>query len=361
MKKVYVLILVLLVVLSLFGGCANSTESAADSSGVSAPVESESKEPDEAVDEKVAYEPGKYALKVDHGHTETSVTHAACLKWADAVRERTNGEVEITVYYSFQLGTADDLLVMIMQGGNIGYLADPGRLGNYVTDIGVLNAPYVVESYDEILALEESELFDQWESELVESNDMRVLSWNYGQGFRSCFVNQLCTTPEEFKGINFRSPESPVWYAVCEALGTTPVAMAYGETYSGIQTKIVDGCEQNIGSVYDNAIYEVAPYFVETRHVYLSNAMVVSDTWFQTLPEEYQQIVVEESYNAGVYFAETLATNESAQIDDMVSKGVTWVKYAELDIDAFKTNAEAFFTKMDMVKAKEDLLAALGK
>ncbi|MBQ9921869.1 MAG: RNA polymerase sigma factor RpoD, partial [Clostridia bacterium] len=43
-----------------------------------------------------------------------------------------------------------------------------------------------------------------------------------------------------------------------------------------------------------------------------SNAMVVSDTWFQTLPEEYQQIVAEECFNAGVYFAETLEANEAS-------------------------------------------------
>ncbi len=361
MKKSLALLLVLILAFGVFGGCAKEAPAATQAPAAEAKIESEAPVAEDKPVEEVTYTPGKYTLNVDHGHTETSVTHEACLKWADAVRERTHGEVDITVYYSFQLGTADDLLVMIMQGGNVGYLADPGRLGNYVKDIGVLNAPYVVESYDEILKLEESDLFAEWEQALIDSNDMHVLSWNYGQGFRSCFVNKKCTTPEEFRGVNFRSPESPVWYAVCEAIGATPVAMAYGETYSGIQTKLVDGCEQNIGSVYDNAIYEVAPFFIETRHVYLANAMVVSDTWFQTLPEEYQQIVTEESYNAGIYFAETLAANEAAQIDDMVSKGVTWVKYEELDIDAFKKNSEAFFTKMDMVEAKDKLLAALGK
>lgn len=359
MKRVVAMFLGLVLILVVATGCSSQagqptpSDSSANNSSTAEQTGNPSSEP--------KYEPGKYRLNVDHGHTETSVTHEAALLWAEAVRERTHGEVEITVYHSFQLGTADDLLVQIMQGGNTGYLADPGRLGNYWTEIGVLNAPYVVESYGEILQLEDTDLFKEWEDKLVELDDMRVLSWNWGQGFRSCFVNKLCTTPEEFRGVNFRSPEAPVWYAVCEALGTTPVAMAYGDTYSGVQTKLVDGCEQNIGSVYDNAIYEVAPYFIETRHVYLSNAMVVSDTWFQTLPENYQQIVVEECFNAGVYFAEKLAKNESEQIDDMVSKGVTWVKYEDLDTDAFKANAEAFFTKMDMVEARDKLLKALGK
>ena len=359
MKKSLALVLSLIMVLSMICGC--SSKPAATETPVAAPDTANETVKEDATSDETKYEVGKYKLNVDHGHTETSVTHEACLKWADAVRERTHGEVDITVYYSFQLGTADDLLVQIMQGANTGYLADPGRLSNYWSEIGVLNAPYVVESYDEILALEESDLFTEWENKLVELNDMRVLSWNFGQGFRSCFVNKKCTTPEEFRGVNFRSPEAPVWYAVCEAIGATPVAMAYGETYSGIQTKLVDGCEQNIGSVYDNAIFEVAPYFIETRHVYLSNAMVVSDTWFQTLPDEYKQIVVEECYNAGVYFAEKLAANEADQIADMVSKGITWVKYEDLDIDAFKANAEGFFTKMGMVDAKAKLLNALGK
>ena len=339
MKKTLVIMLIGIIACSMiFAG--GSSEAATDSSG---------------------YQVGKYKLNVDHGHTESSVTHEACLRWADAVRERTHGEVEITVYHSFQLGTADDLLVQIMQGGNTGYLADPGRLGAYVTDIGVLNAPYVLDSYDDVLKFEETDLCAEWEGELSSSYDMHVLSWNYGQGFRSCFVNKLCTSPKEFRGVNFRSPETPVWYAVCEAIGATPVAMAYGETYSGIQTKLVDGCEQNIGSVYDNAIYEVAPYFIETRHVYLSNAMVVSETWFQSLPDEYKQIVTEECHNAGVFFTEELASDEATQIEDMVSKGVTWVKFDDLDIDAFRANSEPFFTKMNLVEAREKLVEALGK
>lgn len=205
MKRVVAMFLSLVLILAVAAGCSSKTGQTNPSdppTNNSTPAEQTGNPSTDPV-----YQPGKYKLNVDHGHTETSVTHEAALRWADAVRERTHGEVEITVYYSFQLGTVDDLLVQIMQGGSSGYLADPGRLGNYWSEIGVLNAPYVVESYDEILRLEDSDLFKEWED------------------------------------------------------------------------KLVDGCEQNIGSVYDNAIYEVAPYFIETRHVYLSNAMVVSDSF----------------------------------------------------------------------------------
>lgn len=307
------------------------------------------------------YQEGKYVLNIDHGHVETSVTQEASLLWAKNVYERTHGEVVINVYYSFQLGAADDLLVQIMQGGNTGYLADPGRLANYVADIGAFNGPYVIENYEQVLKLNDSELFQAWNDELAEKYDMHVLAWNYGQGFRNCFVNKLCQTPSDFKGVNFRSPEAPVWYAIIEGLGATPVAMAYGESYSGIQTKLVDGLEQNTGSVYNNALYEVAPYFIETRHVYLSNAYVVSKTWFDTLPEEYQQIVTEECYNAGIYFAEKLAAQEAEQIADMVAKGTTWVKYEDLDIDLFKASEEGFFAKMNLTEAREKLVDALAK
>ena len=172
MKKSLALVLSLVMGLSMICGC--SSKPAATETPVVAPDTANEAAKEEATPEETKYEVGKYKLNVDHGHTETSVTHEACLKWADAVRERTHGEVDITVYYSFQLGTADDLLVQIMQGGNTGYLADPGRLGNYWSEIGVLNAPYVVESYDEILALEESNLFTEWENKLVELNDKKM-------------------------------------------------------------------------------------------------------------------------------------------------------------------------------------------
>lgn len=303
---------------------------------------------------------GTFRLRVDHGHAETHVTHVALSQWADKVRERTNGAVDITVYTNFQLGTPDDLLEQIRQGSNVGYHSDPARLATFVKDIGVLNGPYVLSTYDQVLKLAESDLTKGWEDRLRAEHNIEVLSWNYGQGFRSVFSNKLAKNPTEFRGILIRVAESPVWNELGKSLGAVPVPVAYGETYSAIQTHIVDGCEQNIGSVYASKIYEVTKYFIETKHCFLSNTLVVSHEWFAKLPAEFQRILKEESHAAGIWYANKLAEDEAGYIKTMIDYGIIYIPFADLDIDAFHANAKEFFKVQDLENALRQVQEVLA-
>lgn len=301
-----------------------------------------------------------FTLRVDHGHAETHVTHIALVRWADKVRERTNGDVDITVYTNFQLGAPDDLLDQIRQGSNVGYLTDPARLATFVKDVGVLNGPYVLDNYDQALKLAKSDLIKGWEDRLRTGHNIEVLSWNYGQGFRSVFSNKLAKNPSDFRGVLIRVAESPVWNELGKSLGAVPVPVAYGETYSAIQTHIVDGCEQNIGSVYASKIYEVTKYFIETKHCFAVNFMAVSHAWFAKLPAEYQQIMKEESHAAGIWYANKLSQDETGYIQEMIDGGIDYIPFTEIDVDAFHQNAREFFKVLDLEKTLQQVQEVLA-
>src|SRR6185369_17884636 len=89
-----------------------------------------------------------YLLRFGHVMTDQDAFHKAYLKWAKAVAERTKGDLVIDVFPSAQLGVEEDVLEQMRQGSNIGWQTDAARLGNYVKEISVLNAPYFVENLD---------------------------------------------------------------------------------------------------------------------------------------------------------------------------------------------------------------------
>lgn len=279
----------------------------------------------------------------------------------EKVSERTNGKVTVEIYASNSLGTNEDVLEQARLGTNIAQYCDPGRLDGYVPGVSAISAPYVVEGYDDIAALKSCPTVQAWESTLENDFGLTVMAWNFCQGFRNVFATKGGRTPADFKGVQLRSATAPVWVATVEALGATPVSLEFGEMYSGIQTKIVDGCEQNYGSIYNNAIYEVVTTMSETRHVYLANCIVISSQWLRALPEEFQNILLEECEAAGERTSTRLAELDSYYLDEMVKYGLEVIPYEEMDIDAFKASAETAYATLGITDAVNSLKADLGK
>ena len=300
-------------------------------------------------------------LRLGHSHSESEVPHEELVAMAERISERTNGKVTVEVYASNSLGSNEDVLEQARLGTNIAQYCDPGRLDNYVHGVSAISAPYVIEGYDDIAALKSCPSVQEWEGKLENDYGLTVLAWNFCQGYRNIFATKGGTTPSDFKGVQLRSATAPVWVATVEALGATPVALEFGEMYSGIQTKIVDGCEQNYGSIYNNAIYEVITTMTETRHVYLANCVVVSSQWLRALPQEAQDIILEEFNIAGEKTSERLAELDNFYREEMVNKGMNVIPHEDLDIDAFKANAEAVYETLNIVDAVNSLKADLGK
>ena len=225
--------------------------------------------------------------------------HDGFLNWAKAVEARTNGGLKIDVFHSAQLGKEEDILEQIRQGANIGQNTDSARMGNYVPGIAVMNGPYFAETLEDVAKLRKAPTVVKWKEELADKFGFKVLSFNWVQGYRHFFTNKPIRKPEDLKGLRIRTPPAPIWQESIRALGATPVAMAFTEMYPGLQQRAIDGVELVYNNIPGGKFYEVLKFANETRHIMLINFEVVSAKWFNWLPKEYQQILVEECDKAG--------------------------------------------------------------
>lgn len=299
----------------------------------------------------------KYVLMFNHVLSPTEPYHQGFLNWAERVKERTNGGLEIKVFHSAQLGVEEDIIEQIRQGANIGQNTDSARLGNYVPDIAVMNAPYFVNSIEEVKKLNELPTVKKWIQELADVYGLQVLSFNWVQGFRHFMTNKPIKSPADLKGLRIRTPPAPIWTESVRALGAIPTAMNFGDIYTGLQQKAVDGAELVYANIFGASLYEVLKYVDETRHFLLINFEVVSSKWFNGLPEEYQKILVEECDRAGL---ETSYGMEE-QIPDFrkraQEKGMTIIQ--DVDIEAFKEAGKAAYEVLGLTAIREQIYKEL--
>jgi tripartite ATP-independent transporter DctP family solute receptor len=304
----------------------------------------------------------QYVLKFNHVLTPQDPYHAAFLKWADAVAQRTNGNLKVEVFPSAQLGVEEDILEQIRQGANVGQNTDAARLGNYVHDIAAMNAPYFAESLEDVQKIAEAPTFKAWKDELERTQGFKILSFFWVQGFRQMFTNKPIHRPEDLAGLRVRTPPAPIWQESIRAIGAVPVAMAYGEVYPAMQTKAIDGAELSFTAGYNMKFHEVARCVSDTRHILLINFEVISSKWFASLPAEYQKILQEECDKAGLEVSRNyMDVLDMQSLKALQAAGVTVVPASEIDMKAFKAAGEKAYQKLDLVAARDQIYREIGK
>lgn len=298
-----------------------------------------------------------YNLKLSTQMADTSALVAGFKNYAEQVKIKSGGRLLIEVYPSAQLGSDEDVIEQAIQGVNVAVVTDPGRMGNYVSDFGILGMAYFSNSYDDILKIVESNIYKKWEVELAEKNNIRVLSFNWTDGVRSFFLNKEAAKPSDLKGLRIRTTGAPAWAESVKSLGATPVAMPWTETYSAIQTKAVDGCEVQLTSAIDSHIYEVTKYLVKTEHFMLLNGLIVGEKWFKTLPSDLQTILLAEAKIAGENSARHVLSLGAEIEAKLASKhGMTIL---EVDKTPFIEASNAAYEKLGYAKLREELYSSI--
>src|SRR5690554_5098909 len=184
-----------------------------------------------------------YTLRFNHVLGPSEPFHEGFLAWAEAVSERTDGGLTIEVFPSAQLGVEEDIIEQIRQGANIGQNTDAARLGTYVPQIAVVNAPYFVDSNEEAFALADSPSMVAWQQQLADEHGLKVVCFDWVQGDRHFFTNSEVRTPDDLAGLRIRTPPAPIWQESIRALGAAPTAMNFGDVYPGLQQMAIDGAE----------------------------------------------------------------------------------------------------------------------
>ena len=293
----------------------------------------------------------EHTLRFNHVLGPGEPFHEGFLTWSEKVEERTDGGLKIEVYHSAQLGVEEDIIEQIRQGANIGQNTDAARMGNYVPGIAVVNGPYFVDSLEEAFALADSPTMQEWMDELADSHGIKIVCFDWVQGFRHFFTNAPVRTPEDLDGLRIRTPPAPIWQESVRALGATPTAMNFGDIYPGLQQRAVDGAELVYPNITAANLNEVLSHANETAHILLINFQVVSARWFDGLPDDYQTALVEECRAAGQETSRAMEEATAEAKAQLSAAGMTIVE--DVDLDAFREAGEAAYEDLGLLEARD--------
>lgn len=272
-------------------------------------------------------------IRFAHSLSPTEPAHLAAEYFAKNVAARTNGRVQITVFPAEQLGPGKDVNEMIRQGANVMNITDPGYLSDFVPDVGVLNGPYLIKTPQEYEKLLASDWFKGIDKKL-EAAGFKLIMANGFFGQRELIADKPVRKPEDMAGMTVRVPPNTMWIETFKAMGARPTTVQWSEVYNALQQHVVEGAEAPLGSLWGSKLQETRKVISLTGHFTAFVMWPINATFFNKLPKDVQQILMEEGRKAGAEMTRLTLASQDDYLAKFKSAGVTIV--SDVDIPAFQ-------------------------
>ncbi|TCK98596.1 tripartite ATP-independent transporter DctP family solute receptor [Natranaerovirga hydrolytica] len=312
MKKVLSLIVFLSLIMS-FVGCGSESPS----EDVVADNGTESKTEETIV------------LRLAETHPDNYPTTQGDVEFARLVEEKSNGRIQIEVYAGGQLGEERDVIEQVQFGAIDLTRVSVAPLAEFSSALNVLQLPYIYRDEDHMWAVLNGSIGDDFLNS-IEDSQFLGLGW-FDPGARH-FYNRVrpIETMDDFSGLKLRVQQSELNLDMVEALGGSPTPLPYGEVYSGIQSGVIDGAENNWPSYYSSSHYEVAGYLTLTGHTRIPEIIIGSQTALSNkLSDSDIELLREAALEAQAYQREQWAAYEEESIEKVTESGVTVIELTD--------------------------------
>lgn len=243
-----------------------------------------------------AFASPKYTLKLGHVANPEKPYAIGAVKFAELVKEKTKGEVEIQIFPSSQLGNQRDLVEGLTFGTVDMTLTSTAVLANFLPKMAIFDLPFIFRDIPHTYkALDTVGM--EMDKEL-EPTGLKLLAF-FENGVRHLTNNvRPVKTPEDMKGLKIRVMEQPVYIEMMNALGANPTPMAFGELFTALQQGTVDGQENPVSHIWTKRFFEVQKYISLTGHTYSAEPLLISMITWNKLPADFQKAIADSASEA---------------------------------------------------------------
>jgi len=210
---------------------------------------------------------------------------------SNAISEQTNGRVDIVIFPASQLGTDADMLRQLRSGA-LDFFAQTGLIvATLVPAAAITGVGFAFNDYGQVWSAVDGALGKHIIDAFAAAN-LVAFDRMWDNGFRQTTSGtKPIKTPDDLKGFKIRVPPSPLWTSLFVALGAAPVSIPWGETYSALQTHVVDGLENPLAGIYYAKMHEVQKYISRTNHMWDGFWFLANRRSFEALPASLRDVI----------------------------------------------------------------------
>jgi tripartite ATP-independent transporter DctP family solute receptor len=276
-------------------------------------------------------------------------------KFAEVLAAKSGGKLKVREFAASQLGNEMQQQAALRGGTQEMFSASTTSLATVIKDFGLLDFPFIVATTDQADALITGP-YGKTMLETLPEKDLIGLGY-WGLGFRNVTNSKHAIAKvEDFEGLKLRVIPNPVYLETFKAFKANPVPMNFGELYTALENKTVDGQENPFSVILSNKFFEVQKHVSSTNHTFTQNIVLVSKKFWEKLSPAEQKMLQDTYAETREYQKDQTRIAAEKALAELKAKGmqyteITPAEQARMRL-AVKPVAERFSADYDQAKVK---------
>jgi tripartite ATP-independent transporter DctP family solute receptor len=260
-------------------------------------------------------------LTLGHGAAVGNPRHEASVKFAEIVKAKSGGRIEVQVAPSAQLGD-DAAMVTALRTGALDMSANSqGAVANAVPEYAAWGMPFMFSSPAAAFKLLDGPLG----KELAEKSAAKglILLGTWDNGIRQMTNSKRpITKVEDVKGLKMRVPPDETLVDIMTALGAEAQQIKFAELYVALQQGVVDGQENPMVNIDASKLYEVQKYLALTNHQFQMTPFLISKRTWDRLSAADRKVVQDAAAEATALQRKLSSEADEKLLADLKAKGM---------------------------------------
>ncbi len=268
----------------------------------------------------------EFALKYANNSPVTHPLTIRAVEAMDRIKAETNGRVEIQVFPNNQLGSDTDMLSQLRSGA-IDFFTLSGLILSTLVPVASINGiGFAWASYDQVWPAMDGDL-GAYLRAAIDKAGLHAMEKPWDNGFRQMTSStRPIRTPEDLKGFKIRVPPSPLWTSMFKAFDAAPTSINFSETYSALQTKVVEGQENPLAIISAAKLYEVQKYLSQTNHMWDGFWFLANGKTWAALPADVRDAIARNLNRSAIEQRGDIRKLNDTLQSELEGKGLEFIK-----------------------------------
>lgn len=260
-------------------------------------------------------------LTLGHGAAPGNPRHEASVKFADSLKAKTNGRIEVQVAPSAQLGD-DAAMVTALRTGALDLSANSqGPVANAVPEYAAYGMPFMFSNAAQAFKVLDGPLGKELADKSMDKGLVVLGYWDNGIRHMTNSKRAI-NRVEDMKGLKMRIPPDAVLVDIMKALGADAQQIKFSELYVALQQGVVDGQENPLVNIHASKLYEVQKHLALTSHMFQMTPFLMAKRSWDRLSEADRKAVMEAAAEATALQRRLSQEADDSLLADLKAKGV---------------------------------------
>jgi tripartite ATP-independent transporter DctP family solute receptor len=229
--------------------------------------------------------------------------------------------VEFRLFPASALGSWSEMAEQVKGGGLECFYDSLGDLGALHPAANIEGVAFLYRDEDHFFRIWRGPIGQKILDKVAAEAGFRLIGPAF-RGFRDMLLTVPADSLADLQGVPIRAPNIPAYIESFRAMGVSPTPIAYEETYSAIQTGVVNGIENPLVVLRDGRFYEVAKHLILTNHMAETMGFMCNEAWWQALDPAIKDAMVKAADAGADWYRKYTDENSEALITEMEGQGV---------------------------------------